>query len=99
MLTGKGLLDPAISEPRPNIKVSIRDVLWVGHNTDKIVLEVLPAALIHFPKSFLHPEQLPIRLREIIAEIKKAATTGPEYEGIEMRLMPSRAIQGLPDRR
>ena len=96
---GKGLLEAVGVQARPNTKVSLKDALWVGMAIDRRVLEVLPAALIHFPKSFRHVDQIPEKLQAIVSEIKRGATSGHDYEGIEFRLMAARARQILPDRR
>jgi len=99
LFAGKGLLVCEGIDPNPNSKVSVRDAIWVGHNIDKRVTEAFPAALIHFPKSFRHLDQLPHELKLIVSLIKNGVTSGPEYQGVPFEIMASRASQILPDRR
>lgn len=96
---GKGLLVAPAVAPRPATKIDIEDVLWVIKEVEERVLEVLPAALIHFPKSFLHKEKLPPSVKEVVNLIRKSALVGPTIRGISYDSMKRWANQPLPDKR
>src|SRR5580692_7437083 len=68
-LTAKGLLFDETIEPRPNVKLDMKDVFWVAEKVEPRVFEVLPAALLHFTKTFFNTEVIPNDLKEIIEAI------------------------------
>ena len=78
----KGLLFTKAVEPQPTVKLDVADVLWVGEHIEPRVFEVLPAALLHFPKTFLHQEKLSDEFVGIIERIKKDVKEGPDFQGI-----------------
>jgi len=81
-LKAKGLLWTKDIAPRGSAKLAIKDVLWTADNVEPRVIEVLPAAILHFPRSFLRLEHLPQELVDIIEALKAGATTGPHYREI-----------------
>ena len=95
----KGLLVAPNVLPMPMAKLSIDEVLQFGFDTEPRVIEVLPAALIHFPRSFINHENLPPELNEIIAGIKRGDTTGSDFRGISWRSMRRWAQKTLNDKR
>ena len=70
-------------QPRARVKLAIKDVLWAGNNVEPRILEVLPAALIHFPKTFKGLDQLPKELSSIVEQIRRQQTDGPDYKGLK----------------
>lgn len=98
-LIAKGLLLGRHIPNCPNVKIPIEEALWVGNTVEPRVIEVLPAALLHFPKTFIGITKIPQLLKEIIAHIKKHKTEGPNYNGILYRDMKTWAERILPDKR
>jgi hypothetical protein len=80
-LKAKGLLLVDWVPARPSIKFNVVDALWVGENVEPRVIELLPAVVIHFPKTAINVDKLPKQLTEIIELLKEQATTGPSYQG------------------
>jgi hypothetical protein len=98
-LKGKGLLIDEIAKPRPNVKLDVKDVLWVGEKVEPRVFEVFPAAFLHFPKTFFNIEALPKDLAEIVEAIRLKIPMAPDYKGIETKKMNHWANRFLKDRR
>lgn len=83
----------------PNTKLRLDDVLWVGKNVEPRVLEVLPAALIHFPKTFIGKNDMPAQLENVIDAIRNNRPEGPDFEGMRYRNMKRWVNRTLPDKR
>jgi hypothetical protein len=98
-LVAKGLLIAPGVKPYPTVKLTIPDVLEAAELDEPRILEVLPAALLSFPKSFLHFEALPEELQVIIQHIKAGKLVGPDYRGIRYKDMKRWANMKLPDGR
>lgn len=64
-------------------KISIKDVLLIGESVEPRVLELLPAAILHFPKSFTDLDKIPHELANIIKLIKSNSLIGPEYKSVD----------------
>lgn len=97
--TAKGfLISPHVS-PQPQVKIKIEDVLWVGEHVEPRVVEVLPAAIIHYPRSFLSLSQLPQGLRDVIAALKKMSESGPGYGETTYHQFKQATQINLPDKR
>ncbi|MCB0321950.1 MAG: hypothetical protein KDD69_00205 [Bdellovibrionales bacterium] len=94
----KGLLVAPQITPRPSVKLDVRDVLAAADEEPR-VMEVFPAALIHFPRTFQHQERLPEALGEIVERIRKNLPTGRDYKGISYKKMRHWATKELRDRR
>ena len=75
-LVAKGLLIAPGVKPYPTVKLTIPDVLEAAELDEPRILEVLPAALLSFPKSFLHFEALPEELQVIIQHISNRSNYG-----------------------
>ena len=60
---------------------------WVVNNVEPRVLEVLPAALIHYPSAFTNAGKLPEKLKEVIEKILANSEEGPSYGDILYRNM------------
>lgn len=81
LLIAKGYLIADHVPPAPQAKVSVGEALWAAAELEPRVLEVLPAALIAFPKSFTGIEALPAELQRIIALLKAGSDEGPAFGG------------------
>ena len=95
----KGLLILPDVAPGGTVKLNISDVLWVAENIEPRVLSVLPAAIIHFPRSFLDPEKIPHKLKAVIAAIKSGAEDGPDLPGFPFTEFRRWAYFTLKDKR
>src|SRR3990167_6121047 len=95
----KGLLINEKITPRPNIKLDMHDVIWVAKNLEPRIWEVLPAACIHFPKTFLHLEILPKPIRSVIETIIKQQPLSGSVFGISYQKMKQWAEISMRDKR
>ena len=98
-LAAKGLLLVEGVPPRPMAKLNIKDVLRVGQEIEPRVLEVLPAALLHFPRSFTNHKAIPEKLQLVLDLIRRGETTGPDLAGIKYKDMKRWANTQLKDSR
>jgi len=98
-LKAKGLLIVPKAPPQPNVKLNVEEVLQFASEHEPRVLEVLPAAIIHFPRTFLHQENLPTELKTIIDSIRKGEKKGPDFRGIRYKNMLRWAQKELSDKR
>ncbi len=99
-LVNKGLL--WTNQPiKPYLgKINIQDVLWTAENVEPRVYEVLPAAMIHFPKTFIGLKNLPNELNTIVKCIKNGKTPEKiEWKGIKFKNMVRWANKPLKDKR
>lgn len=81
-------------------KINIQDALWTAENVEPRVYEVLPAAMIHFPKTFIGLKNLPKDLGAIIKDIKNRKTPEKEeWNGIKIQSMIRWANRQLNDKR
>jgi hypothetical protein len=85
--------------PFPNTKLHVKDVLRVAEEVSPRIIEVLPAALIRFPKTFLHKEDLPENIKEVVSAITRGETEHPGIEGFRYADMKRWAEKELPDGR
>ncbi len=100
LLKGKGLLDTNLPiHAAPQMRVEIKDVLWAGRNVEPRILEVLPAAILHYRKNFLGTEQLPEELEQVLKAIRNNASHGPAFEGVPFEKMKHWANTRLKDKR
>ncbi|OGQ34068.1 MAG: hypothetical protein A3F16_08405 [Deltaproteobacteria bacterium RIFCSPHIGHO2_12_FULL_43_9] len=84
----------------PNIRVNIENALWAGKNVEPRILEVLPAAILRFPRNFdVDINNYP----EIVRAIKKIKLNvdleEDELYGIPLKKMVPWVNLPLPDRR
>lgn len=98
-LAAKGLLLVEGVPLRPMAKLNIKDVLRVGQEIEPRVLEVLPAALLHFPRSFTNQKAIPEKLAQVIDLIRRGENTGPDLAGIKYKDMKQWANIPLKDSR
>ncbi len=82
-----------------DVKLRITDVLWVGEHVEPRVLEVLPAAMIHFPRTFLGTVDTPVTLAEVIAAIRNGDVQGPDFRGMRYQDMRKWANRSTTDGR
>lgn len=78
--------------------IDINDILWAAKFEPRII-EVFPAALIHFKKKFTNTEKIPKKLNLIIELIKKDEHLGPDFEAIKYSDMKRWANIKLKDKR
>ena len=99
LLKAKGLLDTNLNIPAlPNVRLDLHDVIWAGRVVEPRILEVLPAALIRFPKNFFNFEALPNEIKEIVRCIQEDRP-GNNFEGLEFKKMKFWANAPLKDKR
>ena len=98
-LTGKGLLIVPDITPRPSQVISLIKALKAGRELEPRIIEVLPAALIHFPSNFEDLDRVPPELNEIINAIYSDKNEGIELEGIPFSAMKRWANEVLTDKR
>jgi len=97
-LVHKGLLISNVDYGKFPI-LDIKDALWASSYEPRI-LEVLPAAILHFPKSIVESQCIPLELKIIIDQISaKRKTEKKYYCGIEIKKMEQIANQRLADNR
>lgn len=95
----KGLLIAPDIKAAGSVKLSVEDILWVAENVEPRVLSVLPAAVIHFPATFLDLEALPKKLKDIIEAIKEGKARGPSLPGFPYAEFRRWAYFTLKDKR
>ena len=98
-LVAKGLLLHNTFTPRPSAKFSIADALWVAEKIEPRVLEVLPAAIIHFSSAIKDPSKIPVKVAHVVTAIKNGQATGQSLGGIPYKDMLRWANHPLPDKR
>ena len=96
---GKGLLGVEGIEPLPKIKLDINEVIYAGLNVEPRILEVLPAAMLRFPKSFLNWGDIPEKLQLVLECIRKDKKEGPDLAGLPYKDLKRWANFELPDKR
>ncbi len=100
VLKAKGLLETNLPiVPLPRLRLDINDVIWAGKNVEPRIIEVLPAAILHFPKNFVGLNDAPEEIREIIKRIKDGEEDGLDFAGIEYKKMKYWASMILKDKR
>lgn len=100
LLKGKGLLDTNLPiRATPRMRMEIKDALWAGRNVEPRILEVLPAALLHYRKNFLGTEKLPEDLDKVLKAIRNNDANGPAFEGVPFEKMKHWANTRLKDKR
>lgn len=98
-LVAKGLLRSPNFEPCGSAKLTVTDFILTAQEIEPRVLAVLPAALIHFPATFLDRFKLPTQLQEILNRIAKDMMEGPEFYGVSFNEMKRWANANLKDKR
>lgn len=95
----KGLLIGRKILPKGNVKLNLKDVYWVGNHVEPRVFEVLPAAMLHFPKTFIGGAHAPAELLEVIRAIQLGEKNGPDFMGMRFRDMRKWANHKTKDKR
>jgi len=98
-LVAKGLLTATDIAPLPTVKISLADALWVGETLEPRVLEILPAALAHFPRTFLGRAEMPADLGEVLRAVQRGDPAGPPFRGVPYERVMRWATLPLPDKR
>lgn len=100
LLKGKGLLDTNLPiAAATGMRLQLRDALWAGKHVEPRILEVLPAAIMHYRRNFLGADQMPKGLELVIKAIQANAETGPAFEGVPFEKMKHWANTQLRDGR
>ncbi|MCO6431598.1 MAG: hypothetical protein J5J00_12115 [Deltaproteobacteria bacterium] len=84
VLSGLGFLVAPGMKQTPAAKVDFMDALKVGMELEPRVLEVLPAAVLSYPKTFLHFEKAPQVFRAIVDALRYGRT-GPDFQSISFQ--------------
>ncbi len=95
----KGLLFAPNIPPKPLAKLNLKEVIRIGLEIEPRVIEVLPAALMHFPKSFTNLKALPKKIKVVLEHIKEDREEGPSLAGINYEDMKKCANMPLKDSR
>lgn len=81
VLSGLGFLIAPDVKILSSSKIDLVDAISLGRSVEPRILEVLPAAILSFPASFLHLEKTPEVFQEVIRALK-SGRNGPDFEGI-----------------
>jgi hypothetical protein len=99
-LKAKGLLTTTLPiAPAPGVRLNVQDVLWAGQRVEPRIIEVLPAALLRFPKNFVGLDRMPAELKEVIKGIQQNVENGTDFAGIKFQQMRYWANMPLKDKR
>lgn len=99
LLTRKGLLKANQKFKLYRPRININDAVWAGLNVEPRIIEVLPAAILHFPKAFTGIKTLPKDLTRILNLIRENAEEGPAFYGTDFKKMKFWANTPLRDKR
>jgi hypothetical protein len=84
LLSGLGFLIAPGVRPLPKSKVDLNEAIAIGKAVEPRILEVLPAAVLSFPRSFLHAENVPPEFRTVLVALR-TGRNGPTFEGIPFK--------------
>lgn len=99
-LVAKGLLrSPLLLPKMGNVKLTVEDFLYTASEVEPRVMAVLPAAILHFPKTFLDRDRLPTKLVEILQNIRTGKTEGPSLADVPYEELRRWALARVSDRR
>ena len=80
----KGLLISDAIKPRSRGEaLNLAEVILVASRLEPRIWEVLPAALLHFPKAFTNYHALPVGLRNVLKKIQAGHLEGEDFRGIK----------------
>lgn len=79
-------------------EIGIKDALWAAKLEPRI-METLPAAFLHFPKSIKDEHNMPKSLQAILEDILNGVEDGPDYKGVKYSDMRRWANMRLKDGR
>lgn len=80
LLSGKGMLLAPNVSLAPSAKVAVSDAYWVATHIEPRVWEILPAAVLHFPRSFIGAHAFP-ELMEVVSQLKREQV-GNDFKGV-----------------
>lgn len=99
-LVAKGLLhSPFALSKMGNVKLTVEDFLYTASEIEPRVMAVLPAAILHFPKTFLDRDRFPEKLVEILQNIKAGKTEGPSLADVPYEELRRWALARVSDGR
>ncbi len=98
VLSGLGFLVAPGIKASPNSKIDFLEALQFGLNIEPRILEVLPATIISFPRSFLRLNQMPEDFKKIVQAIKKRRI-GPDFNGIKFEKFLEAANRPIKNRK
>ena len=96
---GKGLLTDPNVKPCSSAVLDLRHVLKAADEVEPRILEVLPAALLHFPRAFKNKKALPEEFIKLLKAIERGEDLSILYKGIRYRDMKRWANRQLKDKR
>jgi hypothetical protein len=95
----KGFLIAPGVKPLPSVKLAIDEVIEIGLSVEPRVLEVLPGAMLRFPRSFLHWDRVPEKLKVVLDCLRKNLNDGPSLGGLPYTDLKKWADHQLKDGR
>ncbi len=98
VLSGLGFLIAPNIKPCANSKIDFEEAFKIGISIEPRVLEVLPAAILSFPKSFLHYEKASVEFKQLVEAIRKGKV-GADYNGIKFDKFYQAAIRPIKNRK
>ena len=97
-LVGKGLLISPEIRPIYKVKLRTQDVVWVAQMLEPRVWEVLPAAMLHYPRSFADRKRLPADIFRVLSELRSGGP-GIDFMGVPFLQIKRWANMEPKDRR
>ena len=98
-LAAKGLLYCPGVDACGGVKLTIADCLWAGARVEPRILEVLPAAVMRFPRAFIDRDRMPADLVAVVAAIRRDLLEGPDFREMAYGALKHWADALLADRR
>ena len=98
-LCAKGLLHADNIKILRGNQVKIKDALWVAENVEPRVLEVLPAAVLHFPRAFSDYGKMPKEVKDVVTAMKNQGIEGPNLRWVNFQTLKRWGDFATSDRR
>lgn len=98
-LIAKGLLFSPHIAPNASVKLTVDDFILTAEQVEPRVLAVLPAAIIHFPKTFLDRDNFPQKILDILEAIRADRENGPSLAHVPYEELKRWANAKLSDKR
>jgi hypothetical protein len=98
VLSGLGFLVAPGIRKLANSKVTIEEAMSIGLAVEPRVLEVLPAAMLSFPRSFMHLEKAPQELIEVTQALR-LGKRGNDFFGVPFQKIVEAANHPIKNRK
>lgn len=98
-LQSKGFLLNNFSTEMKVKRISVVDALWVGRNVEPRVLEVITAAIIHYPNLISDYRNLPTEIKLILQALWAGENQGPNLDWVSFEVIKKWVDLKLPDKR